>query len=143
MVQEHERAAGAWHAEWEALSDALALTGGAASAVREVTEGLEVRTERMRENLGATDGLLLAENVTTVAARELGRLQAHELVKAASMRTVDNGSSLREEALAEPTLSAVLSPEEADAALDPSGYLGSAGAFVDRALDFYRKEVGA
>src|ERR687890_2592538 len=28
MVQEHERAAGAWHSEWEALSDALALTGG-------------------------------------------------------------------------------------------------------------------
>ena len=28
---EHERAAGAWHAEWKALSDALALTGGAAA----------------------------------------------------------------------------------------------------------------
>ncbi len=32
MAQEHERAAGAWHAEWEALSGALALTGGAAAA---------------------------------------------------------------------------------------------------------------
>src|SRR5439155_1351019 len=30
MAHEHERAAGAWHAEWEALRDALALTGGAA-----------------------------------------------------------------------------------------------------------------
>ena len=141
MVQEHERAAGAWHAEWEALSDALALTGGAASAVREVMEGLEVRSERMRENLGVTKGLLLAENVTTVAARELGRLEAHELVKAASHRTLENGSTLREEILAEPALSEVLSPEEIDTALDPQSYLGSATAFVDRALDFYRKEV--
>src|SRR5918992_1867769 len=32
MVQEHERAVGAWHSEWEALSDALALTGGAGAA---------------------------------------------------------------------------------------------------------------
>ena len=141
MVQEHERAAGAWHAEWEALSDALALTGGAASAIREVTEGLEVRPDRMRENLGITDGLLLAENVTTVAARKLGRLEAHELVKAASHRTFENGSSLRDEILAEPALSDVLSPEEIDAALDPQSYLGSAEAFVDRALGFYRKEV--
>jgi 3-carboxy-cis,cis-muconate cycloisomerase len=37
MIGEHERAAGAWHSEWEALSDALALTGGAAAAIREVT----------------------------------------------------------------------------------------------------------
>lgn len=142
MLGEHERAAGAWHAEWEVLSDALALAGGAASAVLEVMEGLEVYPERMRENLGITAGLLLAENVTTVAAGELGRLEAHELVRAASHRTLKNGSSLREEILAEPALVEVLSPGEIDAALDPQNYLGSADAFVDRALDFYRKEVG-
>ena len=141
MAHEHERAAGAWHAEWEPLSDVFALAGGAASAVREVTEGLEVRPDRMRENLGITDGLILAENVTTVAAWELGRLEAHELVKAASHRTLENGSSLREEILAEPALSDVLTPEEIDAALDPRSYLGSSGAFVDRALELYRKEV--
>lgn len=50
---EHERAAGAWHAEWEPLSDALALTGGAAFHVRETLEGLEVDPARMRANLRA------------------------------------------------------------------------------------------
>ena len=48
---EHERAAGAWHAEWGALSDALALTGGALAAARECLAGLEVDTARMRENM--------------------------------------------------------------------------------------------
>ena len=52
LVQEHERAAGAWHAEWHALSDALAATGGAAASVRRSLEGLEVDTARMRENIG-------------------------------------------------------------------------------------------
>jgi 3-carboxy-cis,cis-muconate cycloisomerase len=143
MAQEHERAAGAWHAEWETLSDALALTGGAAAAMREVMEGLEVRPDRMRENLDATGGLLLAENVTTIAAEKLGRLEAHELVEAASQRTFANGSTLREELLAEPALREHLTPEEIDAALDPEHYLGSAGAFIDRALDLYHKEVPA
>src|SRR5919107_4225325 len=72
MAQEHERAAGAWQAEWEALSGALAHTGGAAAAVREVLEGLEVRSERMRENLDMTGGLVLAESVSVALGRRIG-----------------------------------------------------------------------
>jgi 3-carboxy-cis,cis-muconate cycloisomerase len=140
MAQEHERAAGAWHSEWEALSDTLALTGGAAAAIREVTEGLQVHPERMRENLDATGGLLLAENVTTVAAERLGRLKAHDLVQAVARRTADGERSFREELLRDGEIREVLSEEEIDAALDPAGYLGSAGTFVDRALALYRKE---
>ncbi|MEA2410539.1 MAG: 3-carboxy-cis,cis-muconate cycloisomerase [Thermoleophilaceae bacterium] len=52
---EHERAAGAWHAEWAPLTEALACTGGAAAAAREMLEGLDVHAERMRENLGDVD----------------------------------------------------------------------------------------
>lgn len=140
LAQEHERAAGAWHSEWEALSESLALTGGAAAAVREALEGLEVDPARMQENLGITEGLILAENVTTLAAAHLGRLKAHEMVEAACRRVVEGGGSLREELLAEPGLREVLPEEEIDAALDPARYLGAAGEFVDRALEKYRRE---
>jgi 3-carboxy-cis,cis-muconate cycloisomerase len=51
LEHEHERAAGAWHAEWKALADALAYTGGAAASLREALEGLEVDAERMRTNI--------------------------------------------------------------------------------------------
>ena len=141
MVGQHERAAGAWHAEWEALSDALALTGGAAAAVREATEGLEIHAEKMRQNLEETGGMLMAENVTMVVADRLGRLEAHELVGAAARRAADGGRPFRDELLAEPVLREQLSPEEIDAALDPAGYLGSVGEFIDRALTLYRKEM--
>jgi 3-carboxy-cis,cis-muconate cycloisomerase len=140
-VGEHERAAGAWHAEWESLSDALALTGGAAAAVREATEGLEVHPEKMRQNLDKTGEIIMAENLTTVVADRLGRMEAHELVGAAARRAADSGKPFREELLAEPVLRERLSAEEIDAALDPAGYLGSAGAFVDRAIALYRGEV--
>jgi 3-carboxy-cis,cis-muconate cycloisomerase len=53
MVQEHERAAGAWQAEWPALSAALAYAGGAAAATRTTLEALKVDEQRMRENIGA------------------------------------------------------------------------------------------
>lgn len=52
MEQEHERAAGAWQAEWGTLSSLLALTGSASRWGRELLEHLEVDTERMHENLG-------------------------------------------------------------------------------------------
>ena len=141
LAQEHERAAGGWHAEWQPLSDALALTGGAASAVREVVENLKVDPARMRANLDATRGLIMAERITYLLAESLGRLEAHELVSEACVRAVAADRPLRDELLADPRVE--LTPDELDAALDPAGYLGSAGTFVDRALDLYRKQGGA
>ena len=39
---EHQRAAGAWHAEWPALTDLLRATGGAAARLRTCLDGLVV-----------------------------------------------------------------------------------------------------
>jgi 3-carboxy-cis,cis-muconate cycloisomerase len=52
MAHEHERAAGAWQAEWGTLSDMLALTGSAAAWARDLLEGLEVDDDRMRLHAG-------------------------------------------------------------------------------------------
>ena len=51
MEQEHERAAGAWHAEWAPLRALLVATGSAAAWLRTCLEGLQVDAERMRGNL--------------------------------------------------------------------------------------------
>ena len=51
LLQEHERAAGAWQAEWATLLHALAYTGGAAAATRDTLAGLTVHSERMLANL--------------------------------------------------------------------------------------------
>jgi 3-carboxy-cis,cis-muconate cycloisomerase len=48
---ELQRAAGAWQSEWNALSEALALCGGAVAAIGESLEGLEVDADAMRRNL--------------------------------------------------------------------------------------------
>ena len=68
MAHEHERAAGAWHAEWRPLGELLRSTGSAVAWLRESLEGLEVDPERMRANLELTGGRLMAERV----AAELG-----------------------------------------------------------------------
>ncbi|BCJ62445.1 3-carboxy-cis,cis-muconate cycloisomerase [Micromonospora endophytica] len=132
-VQEHERATGGWHAEWEPLGDLLHLAGGAAARTARMLAGLRVHPERMRANLDATGGLLLAEAVATRLAPALGRAAAHDLVRRAAARP-----PLRDALLAEPDVRAHLSEADLDAALDPAGWLGSAGHLVDRALDLHR-----
>jgi len=48
MLQEHERAAGAWQAEWPAFGETLRLAGGAVSRLASLLAGLQVDQERMR-----------------------------------------------------------------------------------------------
>jgi 3-carboxy-cis,cis-muconate cycloisomerase len=139
MAQEHERAAGAWQAEWEALGGALAYTGGAAAAVRDVLEGLEVRPERMRKNLDMTGGLVLAEPVSMALRERVGRSEAHHLVEAASRRALEAGRPFREELLDDDAIRSELSQEEIDRALDVDGYASEAAALVERALKRYRE----
>ena len=50
MIQEHERAAGAWHAEWLPLRDLLVATGSAAAWVRDALTNLVVSPEALRDH---------------------------------------------------------------------------------------------
>src|SRR4051812_47521452 len=52
---ELERAAGAWQAEWPALSAVLGFTGGAPAAARRSLEGLTIDAGRMEENVAGDD----------------------------------------------------------------------------------------
>lgn len=51
MDGEHQRAGGAWHAEWETVGDLLRATGGAAARLRVSLEGLTVHADRMAAGL--------------------------------------------------------------------------------------------
>jgi 3-carboxy-cis,cis-muconate cycloisomerase len=138
--QELQRAAGAWHAEWEPLTALLRLTASAASWAAELMSGLVVDGSRMAANLAATKDLPLAEHVTSLLAGVLGGAQAHDLVAEASQRAVSAGLPLRDVLLAVPKLegrlaSAGITPEQIESALEPAGYLGAADAFVAAALE--------
>lgn len=137
MTQEHERAAGGWQAEWAAIPDLFRFTSGANGRVGDALSGLEVHAERMRANLDLTGGLIMAEALTTALAPRTGRQAAHHLVQAACLRALESGNDLRQAALVDEHIHTALSAEEIDEALDPSRYLGSTDALIDRALADY------
>jgi 3-carboxy-cis,cis-muconate cycloisomerase len=142
MVQEHERAAGSWHAEWRPFGDLLETVGSAAAWLRDCLGHLEVEAAKMRSNLDLTGGLLLAERITTALSTSLGRMDAHELVETAARDVPAAGRSFRDALADRPEIAAHLDADEIDRLLDPAGYLGSADAFVERALGRRKKGPG-
>src|SRR5690242_285926 len=142
--QELQRAAGAWHAEWEPLTALLRLTGSASSWAADLLPGLVVDASRMAANLAATKGLPLAEHVSSLLAGVLGGAQAHDLMAEAGARATSAGLPLRDVLLAVPKLeerlsSAGITAEQIDSALEPSGYLGATDAFITAAIDAHEK----
>src|SRR5690606_1162242 len=69
LAAEDERPAGAWHAEWHTLREALRLTGGAAHEAASLVADLRIHPERMRAHLDLTGGLIVSERVSAALAR--------------------------------------------------------------------------
>ncbi|MFD1506887.1 3-carboxy-cis,cis-muconate cycloisomerase [Georgenia yuyongxinii] len=132
-LQEHERAAGAWHAEWQPLEELLRLAAGSARRVRELLEGLDVDAARMAANLDAARPWVMAEALATRLAPRLGRAEAQDLVKHALEDAARDGVPTDDALLAELRRH----PAAADlpaAALDPRAALEGVDPLIDAAL---------
>jgi 3-carboxy-cis,cis-muconate cycloisomerase len=134
MVQDLERATGPWHVEWIALPESFILTAGALAQAKLMLEGLVVDPERMRANLAATGGLIVAEAVMMGLAPHMGRQQAHDLVYDACRAALAGKRTLFDVLDALPAVRAALDSAALRRLCDPANYLGAAGAMVDRVL---------
>jgi 3-carboxy-cis,cis-muconate cycloisomerase len=145
--QEYQRAAGAWHAEWQPYGHLLQLAVSSAAWARDLLGNLQVDPARMTANLGAAGGLPLAEHVTALLRGSLGGPQAHDLVATAAARSASSGVPFRDVLLSTPeiekTLSqAGISQSQVEAALDPAGYLGASDDFITAALRAHAAAAG-
>jgi 3-carboxy-cis,cis-muconate cycloisomerase len=134
QVQEHERALGGWQAEWPTFPALLLVTSGALGAIVDIAKGLEVDSDKMRANLDATGGLIMAEAVSVALARKIGKQDAHKLVEEASKRAVKEKRHLRDVLSEDKRVTAQLPAAEIAKLFDPLGYTGVADAFIERLL---------
>ncbi|HEX4262592.1 MAG TPA: adenylosuccinate lyase family protein [Acetobacteraceae bacterium] len=134
MAADQERATGPWQAEMLAGPQAFVLAHGAACHARTIAEGLVVDPARMRRNLEASGGLIMAEAVMMGLAPALGREAAHHAVRAACDRALAERITLQAALLREPAVTAQLDAAAIAAMVTPENYLGAAEAFIDRVL---------
>ena len=134
QVQDHERSAGPWHAEWPTLPALMLVTSGALAAIVDLAEGLEVDVARMRANLDATHGLIMAEAVTFALAEKIGKSDAHHLMEAASKKAVADQKHLRDVLTSDSRVTAHLDAKQIAALFEPMAYQGVSQALIDRLL---------
>jgi len=135
QVQEHERSAGPWHAEWPTLPTLMLVTSGALAATVDISEGLEVDTARMRQNIDMTSGLIMAEAVAFALAEKIGKADAHHLVEAASKKAVAEKKHLREVLASDSKVTSQLDASRIAQLFEPMAYQGVSQALIDRLLD--------
>lgn len=134
LVQDHERATGPWHVEWQALPTAFIVASGGLRSAREALQGLEVRPEAMAQNLGVSRGLIVAEAVMMALAPRLGRQHAHDIVYACCRKALSGDLSFADALLAEPQVTANFQRAEIESLTNPANYLGSALEMARRLL---------
>ncbi len=134
MAADQERATGPWQAEMLALPQAFVLAHGAAQHAHAIADALVVDPDRMRRNLEASGGLIMAEAVMMGLAPSLGREAAHHLVRRACDRALAEHTSLHDALLREPAVAERLDAAAIARLTEPANYLGAADAFIDRVL---------
>jgi len=130
QVQEHERGTHGWQMEWLALPQMFTLTAAALDKARFISENLVVDEARMRANIAASNGLMLAEAVSyALAQSSMSKADATKLVKEACQTVIEEKRHLID-----------VIRERTDAPVDwgtlrkESTYLGSADPFMDHVL---------
>lgn len=134
MMHDFERDWSSVQMEWEFVPELCILTHGGLTMMQRVLSTLAVHPNRMRINLDISGGQLLAERVMFALADRLGRQRSHDIVHEVSMAAFANGMPFAAALKAHPEVATRLQPDEIDALLDPSTYVGLSAVFVDRVL---------
>jgi len=128
----HERDLSNSSAERFVLPHVFVLLDDMLHKMIDVFSHLSVDRKRMIHNIEQAKGMIMAEPVMmALAAKGLGRQEAHELVREASMVAARDGLHLQDALLASPVRD-ILSDKEIWEAMDPAGYVGGAPEIVDR-----------
>jgi 3-carboxy-cis,cis-muconate cycloisomerase len=129
---DHQRSTGPWQTEELALPPAFIAASAAFAQSAAIARGMTVDTARMRRNLAASGGLIVAEAVSMALAPHLGHDAAHAVVARAANDAIESGRPFLDALAAIPEITRHLDRAELERRLDPARYTGEAQAVVDR-----------
>ncbi len=113
--------------------EAFVLTDHLITLASRVLSNLRLRPENIERNLNLLHGLNMAENVMVELAKKgVGRQQAHEIMRRASMKAFEEKRELVDVLLEQKVVTEHLSAEEIRSLLDPHKYIGTAVEQVER-----------
>lgn len=129
----HERDLSNSSAERFTIPHAFVLLDEMLIKMAKVFSGLEIHADRMLKNIESAQGLIMAEPVMMkLTEKGLGRQDAHEIVREASMLAVKEGIDLRDALLQRDDVRKIMTEREIEAVMDPANYTGASKEIVDK-----------
>jgi 3-carboxy-cis,cis-muconate cycloisomerase len=128
LAQEHERGTYG-QMEWLALPQMFALTGSALEKSAWLGENLVVDADRMRANIAASQGLMLAEAISYALAPYMGFAAAKKTVSEAARRAAADGRRLLDIIREQSQV-----PLDWESLREEANYLGASETFIDEVI---------
>ena len=125
MPHEHERALGGWQVEWVTIPAIFEAAAGSLSAVADMCEGLEVNSERMKNNLDHLNGLFMSERVMVELSKKIGKPKAKKIIDEACDKASLQNMHLAEILRADSRFTEEISLEKLDKLMLMDEYLGT------------------
>ena len=139
----HERDLANSSAERFTLSHAMILLDDILAKSDRVLSNLVIDAERMRTNIDAQKGLVMAEKVMLeLVNRGIARDDAHEMMRRASMEALSSNEGLEAVCARDSDISDVFDSAELSNLFQPEGHLGHSGRIVDEAVARARTLLG-
>ncbi|TQR41221.1 adenylosuccinate lyase [Campylobacter sp. MIT 12-8780] len=131
---EHERDGQVWKMEWKLLPEIFLMLSVVLANMKFVLSDLELKKDKMLENLNTLKGFVLAERVMFALSDHYGKQHAHEIVYENAMRGIEAKKSFKEVLLLDKRVSKVLNEKQIDELMDATTYVGYAPKLVDEFL---------
>ena len=129
----HERDLSNSSAERFTIPHAFVLLDEMLVRMNKVFSGLEIHADRMQKNIELSQGLIMAEPVMIkLTEKGVGRQDAHEMIREASMTALRKGINLREALLEREDVRKAMTEKEIIDIMDPANYTGGAKDIVDK-----------
>lgn len=129
-IQGHERCGSAWTLEWLTLPQMTVLTGASLRIGLQVARSIQADEDRMALNIASSATVIVAEAAAVALSEHCSWEEARRIVGKAAHAAREGGTDLVD--VLERQTSA---PIDWDSLRDPAGLLGSADAFIKRAVD--------
>ncbi len=131
----HERDLANSSSERFTLSHSMILLDDIIVKCTSVMKNLVINREQMKINLENQRGLIMAEKVMLeLVDRGVSRDVAHEILREASMNTIENQSNLKSECKNNQIIKEKISEDEIDRMFNPLSHIGLSGEIVDNAI---------
>jgi len=100
-----------------------------------ILKGLQFFDANIEKDLELTNGLVMAERVMiALSEKGMGRQDAHELVRVASIEAFEKGKHLRDVLFAKKEVKKLISETEIAELFNPKSYIGEAKRIVEKAV---------